>query len=979
MDVAGAKMIDWAAELDALQGLTTMADDFPYCEKGPITDPTSSFIFMLERRGSRKTDGAYSRGIDQALRLFVEWTLEKADNTNKKGPQFVLTHPDFAFQNFLVDDDGTLCGIIDWDGVAAVPLSVGCLKYPDWLIKDWNPWYQYGSNDPDRPENSPKELACYRIMYAQFVEAYLSIACGSGKASRALADTTRMSLVAGSLDLAANDLKVTGNMIDTIFEKVETIIAENDDVSDSDLGSSDETHPDDAEEDAEEDDEEDEDEEDEEDEEEDEDEKDEEDEVTEPTETEDSISGDGGVEVECLCRKCITDLALDKPPLDNVDAETDGISLSAVEPASLDSPELGQIHDGLSASSGTCIVRAAGSKAAVPSRKAKFTKWALNLGQKGCREMAKVFHKEEVPETILSRKTRLAKWALGAGQIGCKRASEVLHKDEEASCLQRKDLKPEMSDQKHSYTGSNVSKPAMCPSDQSEPSLKMTNTRLPQGSVPAANSSNIKNPLEDRIKKDMLGTLSCGPVSDNVNGASIPRATGGRLVANVTTVDTQHCKKCNTGGAKASQGTLTNGGKPTETDPDSVWALIAADVEKAGIPINLIKKRHDVIAQCVIQNLGQEIEQENENRLRLKNKKAARKAKKARQRAKKTNGNHESIPDVNQKSFVESDKSKSIDVLVIEEKPTLIETFETCMAEKPASATSEPERAACPESSFTAIRGNGSEAVVPDCLRSDIENSGFAGPESLISRLEFAKQRHDLETALKAQNLPSGNLGSPKAGVSGNLDQEEPSFRAINIANAEARKLLANLRELEAADTYFAQNIPETAECEDQDLEGEEDYQALLSTSVTDQRSKDFAAQSHPAVKEGRWFETPRGSLKRIEEQEKVDDDLDYHKSISPPISSFSENSRDSSKSSVASHGDDHFSGVRLPISNDDQNEAVNVFQVPKEGEVVDSGYFALGDICVALGNGSLDEQRLMKLKAGFMALLDDTIGVYRG
>ena len=217
-----------------------------------------------------------------------------------------------------------------------------------------------------------------------------------------------------------------------------------------------------------------------------------------------------------------------------------------------------------------------------------------------------------------------------------------------------------------------------------------------------------------------------------------------------------------------------------------------------------------------------------------------------------------------------------------------------------------------------------------------------------------------------------------------------------------------NLRELEAADTESNQNTIRTVECEDQNSKGAKDYQASLSTTDTDQRSKDSTAHSHSAVKEGRWFETPRGSLKRIEEQEKVgdnfgaikegwwfetargslkriekqekvNDDLDDDTSISPPVSSFSENSPNSSKSSVASREDEHFSGVRLPISLDNQNEAVNVSQIPKEGEIVDSGHFALGDICVVLGNGSLDEQRLMKLKAGFMALLDDTVGVYRG
>ena len=29
------------------------------------------------------------------------------------------------------------------DGIAAVPLCIGCLKYPDWLMSDWHPLYDY--------------------------------------------------------------------------------------------------------------------------------------------------------------------------------------------------------------------------------------------------------------------------------------------------------------------------------------------------------------------------------------------------------------------------------------------------------------------------------------------------------------------------------------------------------------------------------------------------------------------------------------------------------------------------------------------------------------------------------------------------------------------------------------------------------------------------------------------------------------------
>jgi len=51
---------------------------------------------------------------------------------------FVLQHPDLDFQNILVDDDGYVTGIIDWEGCMAVPRCVGYASVPDFLRRDWS-------------------------------------------------------------------------------------------------------------------------------------------------------------------------------------------------------------------------------------------------------------------------------------------------------------------------------------------------------------------------------------------------------------------------------------------------------------------------------------------------------------------------------------------------------------------------------------------------------------------------------------------------------------------------------------------------------------------------------------------------------------------------------------------------------------------------------------------------------------------------
>jgi aminoglycoside phosphotransferase len=48
---------------------------------------------------------------------------------------FVLLHCDLDLQNVLVDDDGEVTGILDWDSCSVVPRSVGYASLPLLLCK----------------------------------------------------------------------------------------------------------------------------------------------------------------------------------------------------------------------------------------------------------------------------------------------------------------------------------------------------------------------------------------------------------------------------------------------------------------------------------------------------------------------------------------------------------------------------------------------------------------------------------------------------------------------------------------------------------------------------------------------------------------------------------------------------------------------------------------------------------------------------
>ena len=612
VDIAGAKVPDWMAKQDVWEGIKTIDGIRSHCEKGPFADPTSSFLFMLNRRGVRETDSPFTRGIHQAIRLFTQWIRERNEASQDPEPQFGLVHPDFGLQNFLVEDDGTLCGIIDWDGVATVPFSVGCLKYPDWLVQDWCPGYDDYPQNRGELQMSPEELATYRNIYAQFVEVFSSIACGSSQAGKQDANTTRMSLVAGSLDFGAHDPKLTDDTAEIIFEKLANLVASDDD--------------------------------------------------------------------------------------------------------------------------------------------------------------------DDVADTCSS-------FSIG------------------------------------------------------------TNTDEPGG----------ENSNEDTAQTE--------------SGSS-------------------------------------------KIDSEDVWATIAAEVDKGGIPLHLIKKRRDVVAQCIIQNLGREIQLEKEQELESKNDEATQNDESTRNQADTKKIYNMTKANVNVRS-----------TLII---PKLTESGSAYFmpeAENPLEGDSfgriEFEDATGRESIATSAKRPVSGTHDPRCIRTNDDVCEYLESEPLISVLE-ADQKMSL--------IPS--IAEPKAA-----------------------------------------NIPDDSNM----------IQVL-----------DGAGQPHVAVKDGQWFETPRGSQRRNRYENGLDLAFKDQQSILCRFADFGRKSPNTS-SKAGGQPDDFEDGEideDAPRSfgnalGSEENETPGqeaekdeLEREPEAVEVVDSGYFAFGDVCVALGNGNLDEKRLMRMKAGFMALLDDAVGI---
>lgn len=129
-------------------------------------------------------------------------------------PKFVLAHPDYDTQNILVAADGSVSGIIDWDGVSVVPRIIGNEAYPLWLTSDWDP-----SNIIHEAKYvglTQKQCIHYRRLYTDFLKESKPKVENT---SPGTLDISKTSLLAGALHTIARHLG-TGRWIGETLHKI---------------------------------------------------------------------------------------------------------------------------------------------------------------------------------------------------------------------------------------------------------------------------------------------------------------------------------------------------------------------------------------------------------------------------------------------------------------------------------------------------------------------------------------------------------------------------------------------------------------------------------------------------------------------------------------------------------------------------------------------------------------------------------------
>lgn len=187
-----------------------------YMECAPSSNPKAYYTVMLDKHPEQNP---VPRGLTMLLRQLISWIPEPCGTD-----PFVLAHPDFDIQNFIVSEDGELQGIIDWDGVAALPRTLGNERYPGWLMRDWDPaMYGYKESmergvEPEGVwEDSAESLAYYRGVYQGIVAKH----CIERRGGCDL-NLCRMSLITENLAIAADGPRCRNEILRKMVDEIWT-------------------------------------------------------------------------------------------------------------------------------------------------------------------------------------------------------------------------------------------------------------------------------------------------------------------------------------------------------------------------------------------------------------------------------------------------------------------------------------------------------------------------------------------------------------------------------------------------------------------------------------------------------------------------------------------------------------------------------------------------------------------------------------
>ena len=202
----------------------------------------------------------------------------------------------------------------------------------------------------------------------------------------------------------------------------------------------------------------------------------------------------------------------------------------------------------------------------------------------------------------------------------------------------------------------------------------------------------------------------------------------------------------------------------------------------------------------------------------------------------------------------------------------------------------------------------------------------FAQPKATTNHLQS-----NVPQAMEYNEPVSEQLGDKKP----EPFKRDKFYEVVESANHQLRMMLSNIQKLEADENNLHPSISLNGDDSHEHSESEEGYSASSITTVSAPTLENAAVQSQIVVKGGRWFKTPRGSLKRIEDEQRVDERLKDHEVTSPTNNLCPENRRGSSENLFARGEDDKvadFCDVQLLLRNGSQ---LNSFQVSDVDKII--------------------------------------------
>jgi hypothetical protein len=122
-------------------GPFTTSKDFYQYALDKTVDPKN----VLDKCGPESKEYYIAVGARIILDIMVA-SLPLSIDAKAKDPQaetFAIRHNDLDMQNILVDDEGNVTGIIDWDGLMTVPECLGPTANPFFLRRDMLPKFSF--------------------------------------------------------------------------------------------------------------------------------------------------------------------------------------------------------------------------------------------------------------------------------------------------------------------------------------------------------------------------------------------------------------------------------------------------------------------------------------------------------------------------------------------------------------------------------------------------------------------------------------------------------------------------------------------------------------------------------------------------------------------------------------------------------------------------------------------------------------------